>query len=71
MEIKLTQDGKKRFINIKAEIAENPQPSSSGKSLSLASTNGNKTLEDIKVDGQPVVVGLNVYIKNKDFKPGA
>lgn len=39
-----------------------PKPSTSGKSLIIASTEGNKESE-IKVNGKPVIVGLNAYIK--------
>ena len=41
---------------------QEPRPSSSGKTLVVASTNGNKTT-DVKVQGQNVVIGLNAYIK--------
>jgi hypothetical protein len=39
-----------------------PRPSSSGKTLSVASSNGNKPTE-ATVNGQPVIVGVNAYIK--------
>ncbi|OPY75882.1 MAG: hypothetical protein A4E64_01760 [Syntrophorhabdus sp. PtaU1.Bin058] len=41
---------------------ENPTPSSSGKTLILASTHGN-TVTTAEVDGKPVIIGLNAYIK--------
>lgn len=41
---------------------QEPRPSSSGKTLVVASTNGNKTTE-VTVQGQPVIIGLNAYIK--------
>lgn len=41
---------------------EKPHASSSGKTLIVASTNGNM-LTDIEVDGKPVYIGLNAYIK--------
>ena len=41
---------------------EKPKPSSSGKTLIVASTGGN-TQTDVMVDGKPVFVGLNAYIK--------
>lgn len=40
-----------------------PRPSASGKTLVVASTNGNQTTS-VMIDGKPVVVGLNAYIKN-------
>jgi len=38
-----------------------PRPSASGKTLVVASTNGNKPTE-VLVNGKPVVIGLNAYI---------
>jgi len=46
---------------IRTPIAQNPEPSSTGKTLVVASSRGNvKT--DALVKGQQVVVGLNAYI---------
>lgn len=39
-----------------------PTPSSSGKTLVVASTRGNMT-SSAMVQGKPVVIGLNAYIK--------
>jgi len=39
-----------------------PTPSASGKTLVVATTHGNVTT-DCVIDGKPVVVGLNAYIK--------
>jgi hypothetical protein len=39
-----------------------PRPSASGKTLTVASSNGNKPT-DATVNGQPVVVGVNAYLK--------
>jgi hypothetical protein len=39
-----------------------PTPSASGKTLVVATTSGNKETE-VKIDGKPVVIGLNAYIK--------
>lgn len=41
---------------------ETPTPSSSGKTLVVASTRGN-VLTDVEVDGKPVTIGLTAYIK--------
>ncbi len=41
---------------------EDPHPSSSGKTLIVASTGGNVE-SDVKIDGKPVFIGLNAYIK--------
>ncbi len=49
----------KLFIEIDLE---QPTPSASGKTLVVASTHGN-TVTDAQVDGKPLIVGLNAYIK--------
>lgn len=41
---------------------QKPTPSSSGKTLVVASTRGNMKSE-VVVDGKPVIIGLNAYIK--------
>lgn len=41
---------------------EKPTPSSSGKTLVVASTRGN-TVTAVEIDGKPVTIGLNAYIK--------
>lgn len=41
---------------------EKPTPSSSGKTLVVASTRGN-VVTTVEVDGKPVTIGLNAYIK--------
>ena len=41
---------------------ETPKPSASGKTLVVASTRGN-VVTTAEVDGKPVIIGLNAYIK--------
>lgn len=41
---------------------EKPTPSASGKTLVVASTRGN-TITTAMVDGKPITIGLNAYIK--------
>jgi len=41
---------------------ETQTPSASGKTLVVASTRGNKET-DVVIDGTPVIIGLNAYIK--------
>lgn len=53
---------KDKILTIEIELQE-PTPSASGKTLVIASTHGNTTLSDLKVEGKPVVIGLNAYIK--------
>jgi hypothetical protein len=57
MEVKI-ENGK---LIISIEL-QKPTPSASGKSLVVATTHGNVTT-DCVIDGKPVVVGLNAYIK--------
>lgn len=52
-------DGK--FLVIRIKMNQKPEPSSTGKTLVVASTRGNKELQ-VKVQGQPVICGLNCYI---------
>jgi len=49
----------KLYIEIELET---PKPSASGKTLVVASTRGN-AVTDAMIDGKPVVIGLNAYIK--------
>ena len=42
---------------------QKPMPSASGKTLVVASSHGNQPTS-AQVDGRPVVIGLNAYIKN-------
>jgi hypothetical protein len=46
---------------IRLPLNEKPVLSSTGKSLVVASSHGNKQTE-AKVDGKPVIVGVNAYI---------
>ena len=39
-----------------------PRPSATGKTLTVASSNGNKETE-ARINGKTVVVGINAYIK--------
>ncbi len=41
---------------------EKPTPSSSGKTLVVASTHGN-AVTNVMIEGKPVTIGLNAYIK--------
>lgn len=54
---------KNGVLTIEIPASETPQLSKSGKSRIVASSNGNVTLSDVKVDGKPLVIGLNAYIK--------
>jgi hypothetical protein len=57
MEVKI-ENGK---LIISIDLQE-PTPSASGKTLVVATTHGNTPTKCI-IDGKPVVIGLNAYIK--------
>ena len=59
MAITVKIEGNKLIIT--ADL-ETPTPSASGKTLVVASTRGNKATE-VMIDGKPVIIGLNAYIK--------
>jgi hypothetical protein len=46
---------------IRLPLNNPPVPSSSGKTLVVASTHGNRPTNAV-VDGQPIVVGVNAYV---------
>jgi hypothetical protein len=46
---------------IRVPLNPTPAPSASGKTLVIASSHGNKQTE-AKVNGKPVIVGVNAYI---------
>ena len=58
--MKVEVQGKNLVITI--PLTE-PTPSASGKTLVVASTHGNTEFPDAKVNGKPVIIGLNAYIK--------
>lgn len=60
MQIETKIDGGKLVISIPLNPV--PTPSASGKTLVVASTHGNITTAAL-VDGKPVVIGVNAYIK--------
>ncbi len=57
MEVKI-EDGK---LIITIEL-QKPTPSASGKTLVVATTHGNMPTECM-IDGKPVIIGLNAYIR--------
>ena len=59
MAMKVEIKDNKLFIEIDLE---KPTPSTSGKTLVVASTRGN-TVTTAQVDGKPLIIGLNAYIK--------
>jgi len=57
--MKVEIKGKELIITVEMQT---PTPSASGKSLVIASSHGNQRTTAI-IDGKPVIVGLNAYIK--------
>jgi hypothetical protein len=48
---------------IRVPLNATPAPSSSGKTLVVATSHGNQTTDArVNVNGQPVIVGVNAYI---------
>lgn len=60
--MKATIDKKAGTLTIVIDINKVMTPSTSGKTLAVASTHGNQ-VTDQTVDGKPLVIGLNAYIK--------
>ncbi|HYT88946.1 MAG TPA: hypothetical protein VEL76_09575 [Gemmataceae bacterium] len=46
---------------IRLPLHKTPRPSTSGKTLVVASTGGNQETDAV-VNGQPVIIGVNAYI---------
>ncbi len=60
-EMKIDQEAK--TLTIVLDLQE-PTPSASGKTLVVATTHGNVPTE-VEVNGKPVTVGVNAYIRAK------
>ena len=58
MAMTIEKRGNKLYIEIDLE---KPTPSSSGKTLVVASSRGN-AVTTAEVDGKPITIGLNAYI---------
>lgn len=58
--VKIEKQGNVEVLTISLPIVK--RPSSSGKTLVIASTNGNHATTAV-VDGKPVIIGVNAYIK--------
>ena len=60
-EVKIDEEAKS--LTLVLDLQE-PTPSSSGKTLIVATTHGNQP-SDVTVNGKPVIVGVNAYIHNR------
>ena len=56
-------DEKAKTLTLVLDL-QDPTPSASGKTLVVATTHGNQPT-DVKIDGKPLIVGVNAYIRNK------
>ncbi len=56
-------DQENKTLTLVLDLQE-PTPSSSGKTLVVATTHGNVPT-DVQIDGKPVTVGVNAYIRAK------
>lgn len=56
-------DEKRKVAVIEIELINPPRPSSSGKSLLVASTNGTQVTETKEpTTGRPIKAGINLYV---------
>lgn len=60
---KLTATIEGEYLVIRVPLNPKPMPSSTGKTLVVASSHGNKQTE-VEVQGKPVIVGVNAYIQH-------
>lgn len=58
---RLTASIEDGFLIVKIPLNPAPVRSSSGKTLVVASTHGNKQTE-VEVDGKPLILGVNAYV---------
>ena len=56
----------KNQIVIRIDKNTKPTASGSGKTLQVASSHGN-TPTSLQIDGSPLIVGVNCYIKNPSY----
>lgn len=57
---KIEKQGEIEMLTVSLPIVK--RPSASGKTMVVASTNGNQATA-ILIDGKPVIIGFNAYIK--------
>lgn len=60
LEAKIEKQGTIDVLTVSIPVTK--RPSATGKTTIIASTNGNQPTS-ILIDGKPVIVGLNAYIK--------
>jgi hypothetical protein len=60
----------KNTLYLEVPLNEKPEPSSSGKTLLVASSHGTQVLDGVQVAGQTVRLGLNAFIPNPKAPSG-
>lgn len=60
---KLTASIEGEYLVIRVPMNAKPTPSSTGKTLVVATSHGNKQTE-VEVQGKPVFIGVNAYIQH-------
>jgi hypothetical protein len=58
---KLTASIEGEYLVIRVPLNPKPTLSSTGKTLVVASSHGNKQTE-VEIEGKPVIVGVNAYV---------
>jgi len=56
----------KNILTVKIDLSKRFGPSSSGKTISIATTSGNIPVPD----NRDIKIGINAYVKNPDYKEG-
>lgn len=59
--MKVTFNEATNELTMTVKLATSPTLSSSGKSKNLYTSGGNKALEGVTINGQPVIAGINIY----------
>jgi hypothetical protein len=62
--MKMQVELKNNKLIITIDVNSKPTPSASGKTLVVASSHGNQKTA-VMVNGQPVIVGVNAYIRKE------
>lgn len=65
MNAKLSAD--KKTLTIEIEVNPTPIASSTGKTLSVASSGGNIPMASVVIGGHPVKIGVNAFIPNPAY----
>lgn len=61
LKVTIEKEGNVEILQVRIPL-QPPRPSASGKTMVVASSGGNQATT-VTVNGKPVIVGLNAYIK--------